>query len=547
MGRTREAGRHGPEAGGSGSRLRVLALGRRRHSTGYIVAIGGALALTAIALPFRDQITPLSKGFGYLVIVVVAAAIGGLGPGIVASILGFMGFNFFFIPPYQTFAVRQSEDLTVIFVFLGLSVLISALLARAQERALAAEAREAELELLQSLSAELVALAPKHDAYASVIADLLGEFGFAEATLLVERANGAEERMVVTGKPGTVERPAAAEEPGPLGRPGGVAAEPVPEERPGGDAEHDIVPLMIGGRSLGALALRGDRPDLTSGEVKVLRAFCNQLAMALERDRLLAIETDAEALRKTDTLRKALLAAVSHELRSPLAAIKACATDLLDDQATHDALQTREALESIDLEADRLTRLIADLLDMSRIEAGLLEARIQLVDLDETLRESVDRIKRLRPLVNITITRKAPALVRADPIYLGRVLGNLLENGARAAEESGNHEMQVRIVRSSGKILVRVIDHGKGVPGQAKEQLFYPFYRIEERHPRLGPGLGLAITKGFVSLMGGDVWVQDTPGGGATFVFSLPAVQERARSRSQGEAASQAEAARSEA
>src|SRR5207249_2551788 len=174
-----------PERGHVRTRARAPSLARftgprvaRQLAVGYVLATIGTIALTATLLPFRDDITPLAKGFGYLVVVVVAAAVGGLWPGIVASVFGFVTFNFFFLPPYDTFLIGRGEYVVVLFVFLGLSILISTLLARASDRARAAEAREQELEALQTLSAELVAAVPGPECYARVLDQVLLLFGF---------------------------------------------------------------------------------------------------------------------------------------------------------------------------------------------------------------------------------------------------------------------------------------------------------------------------------------------------------------------------------
>ena len=255
----------------------------------------------------------------------------------------------------------------------------------------------------------------------------------------------------------------------------------------------------------------------------MLRAFCDQLALVLERDRLLRSATEAEVYRQTESVRRSLLAAVSHDLRSPLAAIKASVTDLLEEAPGTRQQDRREALRAIDAETDRLNALIGNLLDMSRIEAGTLQARPQTVDMAETIAESVDRVERQQPDVHISVRISPEAgLARADPVFLDRVLSNLLENAAKASGP-GAASLEVDVRRSDGAVVIRVIDHGPGVPSSAREQLFYPFYRMDDRNPRLGSGLGLAICKGFVTLLDGDIWIEDTPGGGATFSFTLPA------------------------
>jgi two-component system, OmpR family, sensor histidine kinase KdpD len=496
---------------GAGDRARVpgpvarlTASQPRRRAVGSGVAIAGTIALALCLLPFRNDITPLSKGFGFLVVVVVAAWVGGLGPGLLASFLGFVIFNYLFIPPYDTFTIARPEYVVVLFVFLGLSVLISTLLARATDRAHAAEAREHELRILQTLSAELVAVGPGPDSYRSVLSMLLRVFEMSAAALYVQDPKTrALEHQITVGN--------AAE--GDL-QPG---ANRVTSERP-----PERLPLSVGGRNLGLIVLRTDA-SLGPAESRVLRAFCDQFALILERDRLLVQATQAQIYEQADEIRRSLLAAVSHDLRTPLAAIKTSVTDLLSDDSPHRASDVREALEAIDGETDRLTALVANLLDMSRIEQGILRARIQGVDLAEVLSGIVDRLRHRQPDLEIRIAIDPRAsIVRADPVFLDRVLNNLLENAAKAAADTPSSPIEVQAGVTGPRAIVRVVDHGGGVPYSEREQLFYPFYQLDHRHPRLGTGLGLPIAKGFLSLMEGEIWIEDTPGGGATFAFSLP-------------------------
>ena len=314
-----------------------------------------------------------------MAVVVAAAAVGGLGPGVVASVLGFVAFNFFFIPPYETFVVGRAEYVVVLFVFLALSVLISALLARATDRADAAEAREAELRTLQELSADLVTSLPGRETYAHMLRRLVQLFDFDAASLhFQERLFGEAAEPVTVG----------ADEPlSPSWDPSSTGKAP------------ERLPLTVGGRALGLIVLRGDRPPLEPAESRVLRAFCDQMALILEDERLLRAATQAEVYRQTEEVRRSLLAAVSHDLRSPLAAIKASASDLLDPTASRSPAAEREALLAINDQADRLNGLVANLLDMSRIEAGMLRARAQTVDLEETLTAAVDRVGEQHPEV----------------------------------------------------------------------------------------------------------------------------------------------------
>jgi two-component system sensor histidine kinase KdpD len=477
----------------------------RRRQAGYAVAIFGTTALTLALLPIRNDITPLSKGFGFLAVVVATAAIGGLGPGVVASVFGFLTFNFFFLPPYGTFVIGRAEDVVMLFVFLGLSLLIATLLARATERAETAEARGEELAALQALSAELVAAGPGSGSYSIVLARLLELFEFSAGALFVQDPVSRELQECVT----------IGSEPGELA------------PRPQPDRSLERLPLNVGGRVLGLFVFRGVGRELTPAESRVLRTFCDQFALVLERDRLLRAATEAEVYRQSDAVRRSLLAAVSHDLRSPLAAIKASVTDLLGDDAEREAPVVREALTSIDGETDRLDALITNLLDMSRIEGGILRAHLEGVEVSEVLAKSVDHLRHLRPEISVRVRVEDEAIVRADPVFLDRVVTNLLENASKAAAEAADPRIEVEARRDTEREVVRVIDHGKGVPDVIREQLFFPFYRVTEREPRLGTGLGLAISKGFLDLMNGEIWIEETQGGGATFAFSLPVAAAR--------------------
>jgi two-component system, OmpR family, sensor histidine kinase KdpD len=237
---------------------------RTRSIVGYILAVVGTAAMVTGLLSIRDDLDPVTKGFGFLMLVVLTVAVGGMGPGIVASLLGFASFNYFFLPPYDTFAIGKAEDVIVLFVFLGLSVLIATLIARADARARAAEERARELRLQQQLSRALVEPRPGVDRYGGVLRLVVATFGFRDGALFEQPKadlGGLEEISVVDAEPGSI----------------GMAA----------DEGVERFPLNVGRRNLGLLVLRGDRAPLTPAERRILEAFGNQLALLLERDRLL--------------------------------------------------------------------------------------------------------------------------------------------------------------------------------------------------------------------------------------------------------------------
>lgn len=248
-----------------------LARSRMRKLIGYGLGTVGVAVLVAAFLPFRDNGAPLNAAFGFLALVVVASAIGGLGPGILASFVAFLAFNFFFLKPYATFRIASSDDVVMLFVFLGLAVLISVLMAHTTARAEAAEARELELRTLQDLSRALVERGPDPESYAAIVRLVVSWFHFRDGALFIQRsgdASGLEELVTVNTEAGTIP----------------IATEGAGVER---------TSLNIGNRNLGLLILRGDRVDIPDRERRVLRAFSDQLALVLERDRVLRVAVNA--------------------------------------------------------------------------------------------------------------------------------------------------------------------------------------------------------------------------------------------------------------
>jgi two-component system sensor histidine kinase KdpD len=232
----------------------------RRVLLGYVLAVAGTAALVAAFLPSRDQLTTLSHGFAFLALVVLTVAVGGLWPGVVASVLGFLAFNYFFIPPYGTFRIAEPQNAVVLFAFLGLAVLISWLLAQARSRAEIAEARARELQTQQDLARALVDPRAGTSHYELVLRMIVSKFRFAEAELLI----------TPNADLGGLERAAS-----------------VGESADEADLAEERITLNVGRRNLGVLVLRGTRPPLDPAERRILDAFANQLALVLERDRLL--------------------------------------------------------------------------------------------------------------------------------------------------------------------------------------------------------------------------------------------------------------------
>jgi len=251
----------------------------------------------------------------------------------------------------------------------------------------------------------------------------------------------------------------------------------------------------------------------------VLAAFAAQLGHALERRRLESQAARAAAAAQGDRLRTAILRAVSHDLRTPLASIKASATSLLQDDIDWAPDTQREFLEAIDEEADRLDAVVGDLLDMSRLEAGVVRPALSPVGLDEVVHSALASLSETTGIVACDVPTALPPVL-ADPALLQRSVANLVANALRHGSADGAPSVVGRSIGT--EVELRVVDHGPGVPALDREQLFEPFRRLGDRQGPAGVGLGLAVARGFVDAMGGQLRLDDTPGGGLTAVVTLP-------------------------
>jgi two-component system sensor histidine kinase KdpD len=253
---------------------------------------------------------------------------------------------------------------------------------------------------------------------------------------------------------------------------------------------------------------------------RVLTAFVAQLTGALRARRLQREAARAVALAETDRLRTALLRAVSHDLRTPLASIKASVSSMLQDDIDWSPEATSEFLHTIAEETDRLDRLIRDLLDMSRLEAGAVEVAARPVALEEVVPSALAGLRGGTSRVDLHIDETSPR-VTADPALLERAVANVVSNALAWSEPPSR--VEVTADRHDGVVAVRVVDHGPGVTEADRERLFEPFQRLGDRSNDAGSGLGLAVARGFVQHLGGTISMQDTPGGGLTMVIELPA------------------------
>jgi two-component system sensor histidine kinase KdpD len=282
------------------------------------------------------------------------------------------------------------------------------------------------------------------------------------------------------------------------------------------------LPLLVGERRLGVIRLVGCAPRHTAGgrEMPRLRAVAGLLAQAVERDRLAREATDAEVLRRADQTKSALLSSVSHDLRTPLASIKASATSLLDEEVDWGRAARRELLLAIDEEADRLTRFVSRLLDLSRVEAGAAQPLKDWHAVDELLDGVAERLDPGGARVRLDVPDELP-LARLDYVMVQQIVSNLVENALKysAPEAAVVVGAEVR----DGQLRIDVADRGPGVPPAERERIFEKFYRARERATRApGTGIGLAVARGLAQAHGGELRYAPRPDGGSVFSLSLP-------------------------
>ncbi len=519
-------------------RLAAVARDIRR---GYLPGFIGIALVTLVAEQNRDRLNPVTTVLTYLVVVLAGAAAGGLGPGIFTSIVAFLAFNFFFLPPYYSFVVGSPQDVVALFVFLIVAGVTSELVGRLREREGEARRRAAESEALSDLSAQLLAETTLDMVLATVVEQMTRVFGLRSAAILLpDAASNLRLRHAYPAEAGghylaNREHAALAARVFGTGVAAGVGSTHRiyrphgpnhPEERAQlGRRRVLYVPVRAAHRAVGVMGVTAARSaDFTEDERRLLTTFANQAALAIDRARLTEEATRAAAIEEADRLKSALLAAVSHDLRTPLASIKASATSLLQEDIAWDAATRREFLTAIDEETDRLTRLVGSLLDLTRIQGGALTPAKDWYDMGELVARVTDRLAPLlsaHPL-SVQIAPSLP-LVAFDFVEMDQVLTNLIENAAKYSDPGT--EIAVDADCDDSAIRVEVRDHGFGIPAADLLHVFDPFYRVrcDKRTRRIGgAGIGLAICKGFVDAHGGTIGVESTVGRGSTFAFTLP-------------------------
>ncbi|MGZ4669176.1 MAG: DUF4118 domain-containing protein [Blastococcus sp.] len=481
---------------------------RRRRVAGLLVAAVLLGVLTPLTVLTHDQLSLGSDLLLFLLVVVIVSLVGGFLPAVAAAVVGSLLLNYFVVPPVHTLTISAPQNLLALVVFILIALLVSRVVDAAARRSSEAARSNAEAETLSALAGSLLR---GEESLPTVLQSVRETFGASSVTLL-RRETEAPASGGLTAQDSSA---------------GGMrgtwtcvdATGDMPCQRPeDGDTEvpvRDDLVLVLKGRVLAA------------EDQRLLTAFAAQVAVAY-RQRLLAEEVAAAApLAETDRVRTALLNAVSHDLRTPLALAKAAVSSLRSVDVEWSVAARQELLATADAALDRLTDLVTNLLDLSRVNAGALPVFATPVALDDVVNRALDHVSagpqgsRVRARVDVDIPSAIPEAM-ADSGLLERVVANLVDNALRYSPDG----QAVRVSASSHEdtLELRVADRGPGIASADRDAVFEPFQRRDDRSPRntAGVGLGLAIARGFTEAMHGALVLEDTPGGGLTAVVALP-------------------------
>ncbi|MDG4857383.1 sensor histidine kinase KdpD [Streptomyces sp. T-3] len=456
-------------------------LGRSRSIWGWLTGVAGPLLLTYLLTSALPSPGLANNMLVFLALTVAAAMLGGLWPALASAAVGSLVLNWYFTPPVHTWTIADPKNIVAIVIFVGVAVSVASVVDLAARRTHQAARLRAESEILSFLAGSVL----RGETTLDALLERVRETFAMEAVALLERASDVDP-WTCTGSVGTgyaLERPEDADVDMPVG---------------------DHLALALSGRVLPA----EDR--------RVLAAFAAQAAVVIDRERLQDEAQQARGLAEGNRIRTALLAAVSHDLRTPLAGIKASVTSLRSEDVDWSPEDQAELLEGIEDGADRLDHLVGNLLDMSRLQTGTVSPLIREIDLDEVVPMALGGV----PLesVELDIPENLP-MVTVDKGLLERVVANIVENAVKYSPDA--EPVLVAASTLGERVEVRVVDRGPGVPDDAKDRIFEPFQRYGDAPRGAGVGLGLAVARGFTESMGGTLNAEDTPGGGLTMVLTL--------------------------
>jgi len=451
-------------------------LQKRSPWSGLLAAVLSVAAITILIYPLREIAPVESTGVAYTLAVLLVSSYWGLALGLFTALLSTAAFNYFHIPPTGGFTIADGEHWLALAVFFVAAVTISALADAARSRAQEAETRRREADLAAEMAGLLLGGADLDESLRAVGQRIASTFGLASVS--IERAWTDS------------------------------------------DQRRQAVPLLVEGSRIGTVMLpRETDPTVFEAiQDRVIPTLETLVAAARKREELEAQVIETKALRRSNVVKTAVLRSVSHDLRSPLTAITTAAGGLASETLSQEG--RAELASVIATESARLSRLVDNLLDLSRLQAGAVEPHADWCAVDELVRAAIESVPRPSGGFDVQVDAGLP-LLRADAGQLERALANVLDNAARYA---GDEPVTIRAREAPKQILLRVGDRGPGIPREDLERVFEPFHLSDEGE---GSGLGLAIARGFVEANGGRVRAESLPGQGTTIVFSLPVPAEQ--------------------
>ena len=463
-----------------------------KYAYQFLAALGIILATTYLLNPGQPYLALQIIILVYLLPIMLITVIWGLATGLFASVLAFLAFNYYFLEPFHTFRVHATQDLITLFIFLIVAVVMSQLIGRARNEALKAQSRELEATQMYELTSGLAGLQDTHSIAEKLADSTLSTFNclFVETILFSEN----EKNELVICKPGQT-------------KPSGI----LPTQ----------FPLLTARGAEGELRIWRQKMGFSTRELRLMEAFTSQGALALERVRLTKGENKARVLEESDRLKTSLLNSVSHELRSPLAAIKASVSSLRSGNINWESTARNDLLETIEEETDHLNLLVGNLLDMSRIESGALKPNLRWNSIDEILSGVIVKMRKQLAghSLNNHLEDSLP-LTLTDYVLMEQVFTNLISNSIKYAPPYTT--IQVSGVQEGDYLHILVTNEGPKVPEEQLERIFDKFNRITQADRITGTGLGLSICKGIVEAHNGKIWAKNQEKGFA-FHILLPA------------------------
>jgi two-component system sensor histidine kinase KdpD len=448
----------------------------------WVLALLIPAAITAALLPFAGVVSLTTVLLLFLLGVVAASLVGGVTLAVATALVAGVAANYFFVPPVRTFTIAQPENAFAIIAFVIVGSVVATIVDRSRALAREAARRRAEANVLASLSAEVLG---RGNGVQALLDQACTTFGMRSAALFERTPGDRRERAVE------------------------VSGVMPPTRLEDADVVVDAGPGLV-------MALCG-RP-IDASDHRILGAFAGQAAAVLERNRLAARAADAARLAESDATRTALLAAVSHDVRTPVAAIKAALETLSDETLEVTVEDRRELLRSATQSADRLDALLANLLDLSRLQMGAVRPQREPVSVEEVLHGATQGVP---AGAVVDETDESLPLILTDAGLAERALANLVENAVRHSPSDLPVRLSAAVVPGE-RLEVRVIDRGPGVPEEDRDRMFLPFQRLGDAPEGLGVGLGLAVARGLAEAVGATLEAEETPGGGLTMVMSLP-------------------------